>query len=66
MNSHDLTVTGFLIVLGALIGTEIAARSRRTSIPTFGQVFTRIMRTRTGRVGVLVAWFWVGLHFFAK
>jgi hypothetical protein len=66
MNSHDITVTGFLIVLGALIGTEIAARSRRTSIPTFSQVFTRIMRTRTGRVGVLVAWAWVGLHFFAK
>jgi len=66
MNSHDITVTGFLIVLGGLIGTEIAARIKRTSIPTFGQVFTRIMRTRTGRVGVLVAWAWVGLHFFAK
>jgi hypothetical protein len=38
----------------------------RTSIPTFGQVFTRIMRTRTGRVGVLVAWVWIGPHFFAK
>jgi hypothetical protein len=24
------------------------------------------MRTRTGRVGMLVAWAWLGLHFFAK
>jgi len=24
------------------------------------------MRSRTGRVGVLVAWAWIGLHFFAK
>jgi hypothetical protein len=29
-------------------------------------VFTRIMRSRTGRVGILVAWAWVGLHFFAQ
>jgi hypothetical protein len=29
-------------------------------------VLSRIMRTRTGRVGALVAWAWLGLHFFAK
>ncbi len=66
MNSHDVTVLGFVIVLAGLIGTEITARQGHTSIPTLGQVFTRIMRTRTGRVGVLVAWAWLGLHFFAK
>lgn len=66
MSSHDVTVTGFLVVLTGLIGAELAARFTRAPIPTFSQVFTRIMRTRTGRVGVLVAWAWVGLHFFAK
>jgi Family of unknown function (DUF6186) len=24
------------------------------------------VRTRTGRVGVLVAWAWLGLHFFSQ
>ena len=66
MNSHDITVTGFLIVLAGLIAIEVIARTRRTSIPTFAQVCTRIMRTRTGRVGMLVAWAWIGLHFFAQ
>jgi hypothetical protein len=66
MNSHDVTVTGFLVVLAALVGTEIAARTGRAPVPTFSQVMTRIMRTRTGRVGMLVAWAWIGLHFFAK
>ncbi len=66
MNSHDVTVTGFLVVLAALVGTEIAGRIGRVPVPTFGQVMTRIMRTRTGRVGILVAWAWIGLHFFAK
>jgi len=66
MNSHDVTVTGFLVILAALVGTEIAGRTGRAQVPTFGQVMTRIMRTRTGRVGILVAWAWLGLHFFAR
>ena len=66
MNSHDVTVTGFLVLLAALVGTEIAGRTGRAPVPTFSQVMTRIMRTRTGRVGLLVAWAWLGLHFFAK
>ena len=40
--------------------------AQRVGIPTLGHVLTRIMRTRTGRVGMLVAWAWVGLHFFAR
>lgn len=66
MNSHAITVLGFLIVLAGLITTEAIARSGKGNIPTFAQVCTRIMRTRTGRVGMLVAWAWLGLHFFSK
>jgi len=66
MNSHDVTVAGFLVVLAALVSVEVAARRGRAGIPTFSQVCTRIMRTRTGRVGMLVAWAWLGLHFFAR
>ena len=66
MNSHDITIAGFLVVVAGILGTEAAARLTKAQIPTFAAVFTRIMRTRTGRVGVLVAWAWVGLHFFAK
>ena len=65
MNSHDLTVYGYLVVmLAGLLLELLAARTRR--IPSLGHVLTRIMRTRTGRVGMLVAWAWVGLHFFAR
>ncbi len=66
MSSHDITVLGFLIILTGLIAAEISARRAGSKIPTLGQIFTRIMRTRTGRVGILVAWAWLGLHFFAK
>lgn len=66
MSSHDLTVAGYLVVLVAGLGLELLATRGRLKIPPLGDVLTRVMRTRTGRVGVLVAWAWVGLHFFAR
>ena len=66
MNTHDLTVFGYLAVVAAGVVIELVATRTRARIPSLGDVFTRIMRTRTGRVGVLVAWAWLGLHFFAR
>ncbi len=66
MSSHDLTVLGYLLVLAAGVVIQLLATRTRARIPSLGDVFTRVMRTRTGRVGVLVAWAWLGLHFFAR
>jgi Family of unknown function (DUF6186) len=65
MNSHDITILGYVLVLLGAIVVELLATRTRAQIPPLGHVLTRIMRTRTGRVGVLVAWVWLGLHFFA-
>jgi len=45
---------------------EVVATRTKSPVPSLGDVLTRIMRTRTGRVGVLVAWAWLGLHFFSQ
>ncbi len=66
MSSHDLTVTGYLVVLLAAAGLQAVALQTSAPVPPLGEVLTRIMRTRIGRVGVLVAWAWLGLHFFAR
>jgi hypothetical protein len=47
-------------------GLQLAATRTKAPVPPIGVVLNRIMRTRTGRVGMLVAWAWLGLHFFAK
>jgi Family of unknown function (DUF6186) len=66
VNSHDITVTGYLaVVLGGVLLQVLATRTR-APVPPLGAVLSRVMRTRTGRVGVLVGWAWIGLHFFAK
>jgi hypothetical protein len=66
MNSHDITVGGYVAVVIAGVILEVVATRTEAPVPSLGDVLTRIMRTRTGRVGVLVAWAWLGLHFFSQ
>jgi len=66
MNSHDITVGGYAVVVIAGVILEVVATRTEAPVPSLGDVLTRIMRTRTGRVGVLVAWAWLGLHFFSQ
>lgn len=66
MNSHDLTVFGYLLLLAGGLLLGLLATWTKARIPALGQTLTCIMRTRAGRVGVLVAWAWIGLHFFAR
>ncbi len=66
MSSRELTIIGYLSVLGAAVALQVAALRRPERLPSLGRVLTSVMRSRTGRVGVLVAWAWIGLHFFAK
>jgi hypothetical protein len=66
MSSRDITIVGYLLVLVAGVTLQLVATRTRAPIPSLGQVLTYVMRTRTGRVGVLIAWAWLGLHFFAR
>jgi hypothetical protein len=66
MSSHALTVLGYiLIVLGALT-LEAFSYLRNSRIPSLGTALSRIMRTRSGRVGIMAGWVWLGLHFLAR
>ena len=66
MNSHDVTVLGYLAVVLAGVVLQLLATRTRAPTPPLGKVFAWAMSTRTRRVGMLVAWAWVGLHFFAR
>ncbi|HXW44328.1 MAG TPA: DUF6186 family protein [Streptosporangiaceae bacterium] len=66
MSTRDGTILGYLLVLAAGIALQVASVLRPDSFPSLGRVLTHVMRSRTGRVGIFVAWAWVGLHFFAK
>jgi hypothetical protein len=66
MSSHaaSVAVYVFLAAVGGVL--QLLSLRRRSGIPSLGDLLTRAMRTRPGRVGVLAAWLWLGLHFFAR
>ena len=66
MTSHEVTIAGYLVVLAGIVVLQVLATRTRARVPSLGDLLTRAMRSRTGRVGVLVAWAWIGLHYFAK
>jgi len=66
MSSHDITVAGYLIGASAGVGLQMLSRRRGSRIPSLGAVLKRAMRTRSGRVGIVAGWAWLGLHFFAR
>jgi hypothetical protein len=65
MNSHEVTIAGYLVILAGIVLLQVLAARTRAPIPSLGDLLTRAMRSRTGRIGVLVGWAWIGLHFFA-
>ena len=66
MTSHQVVLGVYLLIV--LAGVLLQLHSRRSSsrIPSLGTVFSRVMRTRSGRIGVVAGWAWLGLHFFAR
>ncbi len=63
---HEVTIAGYLVVVAGIVLLQVLAARTRVPVPSLGDLLTRAMRSRTGRVGVLVAWAWIGLHFFAR
>jgi hypothetical protein len=66
MTSHDLTVAVYVVIALAGVGLQLSSFRAASRIPSLGVVFARAMRTRSGRVGIMAGWAWLGLHFFAR
>jgi len=66
MNSHEITIAGYLVFLVAGITLNLLAHRRGSRIPTMGAMFSRIMHSRTGRIAVIAWWAWLGMHLFSK
>ena len=56
---------GFAVLLLAALALEVAAR-RGAGPATVAQAVGAAMRSTSGRVAVLLAWLWLGVHFLAR
>ncbi len=66
MTSRLITIAGYVAAVAAGVALEVAARHRGSRVPRIRRVFSRVMRTRAGRVGVMAGWAWLGLHLFSR
>jgi hypothetical protein len=66
VTSRAISIMLFGLVAAAVLTLDLVARRPGSRIPTFGEVFGLLSRTRTGRVVVLGFWAWSGWHFFAR
>jgi hypothetical protein len=66
MSSRAVTIAGFLALAAAALGLELLGRRPGSPVPRLGDLVGRAVQTRRGRIGVLLAWWWVGWHLFAR
>lgn len=60
-----LTVVGYAVLLVAALALRVVPAMRRQVAPA-PEAVAAAMRTASGRVAVLLAWAWVGVHFLAR
>ena len=66
MSSHAVTLAGYALIASAGVGLQLLSRRAGSRIPSLGAVLGRVMRSRSGRVGAVAGWAWLGLHFFVR
>jgi hypothetical protein len=64
MNTHQLTVAGYLLILSAgfvfWFATRKGTARRFTDLNTS---FKHLLRYRGTRLGMIIFWWWLGWHF---
>ena len=66
MVTRVLTILGFAAVIAALAVLELLGRRKGSRIPTLGEWLGYVMRSRAGRLLILLGWLWFGWHYFSR
>jgi hypothetical protein len=66
LSTRGVTIAGFVLVIAAILTLEVLARRPGSRIPTIGEWLGYLMRPKIGRVLVLLGWWWLGWHYFAR
>ena len=64
MNTHSITVAGYLVILS--IGFVLWFATRKNdgkSLASLHAMFQHLMRYRGTRLGLTIFWWWLGWHF---
>jgi hypothetical protein len=63
--SHVVTVAVFAALGLALVSMALLAHRRSSTLPTISRLVRAALGRRSVQVLLVLAWWWVGWHFFA-
>ena len=66
MVTRVLTILGFAAVIAALAVLELLGRRKGSRIPTLGEWLGYVMRSRAGRLLILLGWLWIGWRYSSR
>jgi hypothetical protein len=66
MTSRQFSVALYVVIALAGVALQLLSLGRQSRIPSLGTVLSRVMASRSGRVGIMAGWMWLGLHFFGR
>lgn len=66
MTARDLTYAGFALIGVVALALILFSHRKNSPVPTLSVLFGRLMRRRTTRVALVLAWWWIGFHFFVR
>jgi len=66
MVTRVITIIGFAALILALFVLEFLGRRKGSRIPTLGEWLGYVMRSKGGRVLILLGWLWLGWHYFSR
>ncbi|MFM5905556.1 MAG: DUF6186 family protein [Micrococcales bacterium] len=66
MNTYWITTGGYLTLLFAALVLWFTTRGSQGKFASLAEVFRRVMHYRGTRVGLILAWWWLGYHFLVN
>jgi hypothetical protein len=66
MTPRTVIIACFTGLAVLMIGTELVARRRGSTLSPLGATLTAALRSTGGRISVLAVWLWLGWHFLAR
>ena len=57
-----LSLSGFVVYLIALVGLELIGRREPALLAPAGDLFDRVLASRSARLTIVVFWWWLGWH----
>jgi Family of unknown function (DUF6186) len=63
---RTLIIAAYLALALAAVTVELVAQREGSTLPSIGDVVSKLSARRAGRITVAVGWWWLGWHFFVR